>query len=204
MTTPRIGDWIQVGRSGRQFWPLDPRPEEVFIEDIICSLAKITRFNGHCISPYSVAQHSILVARQVNPEYALEAILHDGAEAFISDIPRPVKRYLVVAPEGIHGEVPFVPIEDVERRIMDCINVRFGVNSTEESRAAIHKADNQLLVTEARDLMQPLHPDWKIDWNLAEPLPERIVPWSWQDAEQRFLDKFHELSDNKFREAANN
>ena len=34
----RRGDWIQA-YTGRKFWPLDPRPEEIFIEDIAHHLA---------------------------------------------------------------------------------------------------------------------------------------------------------------------
>jgi hypothetical protein len=44
----RIGDWIQTA-SGKQFWPFDPRPEDVFIEDIAASLAQINRYNGHTV-----------------------------------------------------------------------------------------------------------------------------------------------------------
>src|ERR1700693_75116 len=63
---PRKGDWIQTF-TGRQFWPLDPRPEEVCIEDIAHGLSNECRFAGQCRSFYSVAQHSVLCARNVLP-----------------------------------------------------------------------------------------------------------------------------------------
>lgn len=64
----RHGDWMQT-YSGRKFWPVDPRPEEVFIEDIAHALSMICRFGGHSLVFYSVAQHSVLVARNLKREH---------------------------------------------------------------------------------------------------------------------------------------
>ena len=52
MIETRKGDWMQT-ISGRQFWPIDPRPEDVFIEDIAHALSMMCRFNGHCDRFYS-------------------------------------------------------------------------------------------------------------------------------------------------------
>ena len=87
--------WIQT-YTGRQFWPLAPQAEHVDIRDIAHSLAMQCRFNGHCRGFYSVAQHSVLVSQVVPPEDALWGLLHDAAEAYISDLPRPLKN---TAPE---------------------------------------------------------------------------------------------------------
>ena len=56
----RGGDWMQT-YSGFQFWPLDPRPEEIHVIDIAHSLANQCRYAGHCREFYSVAQHSVLL-----------------------------------------------------------------------------------------------------------------------------------------------
>ncbi len=53
-TSNRKGEWIQT-YTGKQFWPLDPRPEDIDIEDIAHALALTCRFNGHCDYFYSVA-----------------------------------------------------------------------------------------------------------------------------------------------------
>lgn len=57
--TQRRGDFICT-YTGRKFYPLDPRPEDVCIEDIAHALALVNRFGGHTRVPYSVAQHSVL------------------------------------------------------------------------------------------------------------------------------------------------
>lgn len=73
----------------------NPRPEDITIEDIAYSLARILRFNGHLKHQISVARHSCLVADLV-PEYlALPALLHDAHEAYLGDIVRPVKRFFI-------------------------------------------------------------------------------------------------------------
>ena len=79
--------------------PLDARPDQILIEDIAHSLSLMTRANGHCRQFYSVAQHSIncaLEARNLglSPRVQLACLLHDAAEAYIADIPRPVKHRL--------------------------------------------------------------------------------------------------------------
>lgn len=43
----RKGDWF-LTYTGIHFYPMDPRPEEVCIEDIAHALALQCRFNGHC------------------------------------------------------------------------------------------------------------------------------------------------------------
>ncbi len=85
MSDVRRGDWIQV-RSGRKFHPLDPRPEDVDINDIAHALSNLCRFTGHCTDFYSVAQHSVIASQIVPPASALAALLHDASEAYMGDI----------------------------------------------------------------------------------------------------------------------
>ena len=89
----RKGDWMQTF-TGKKFWPLDPRSDDVDIKDIAHSLALTCRFNGQCNLFYSVAQHSVFVSRLVTPSQALAALLHDSTEAYLGDIIRPIKLYL--------------------------------------------------------------------------------------------------------------
>ena len=85
----RKGDWQQTF-TGKQFWPLDPRPEEIDITDIAWSLSNQCRFLGHSSRFYSVAEHSIWVSHHCL-QFPLEGLLHDAAEAYLSDVPHPLK-----------------------------------------------------------------------------------------------------------------
>ena len=60
---------------------LDPRAEDVSIEDIAHALTNLCRYNGHCRPFYSVAEHCVHVADLCRPELHYAALLHDAAEA---------------------------------------------------------------------------------------------------------------------------
>jgi hypothetical protein len=65
------GNWIQTF-TGRQYWPLDPREGDVYIEDIAHALSLQCRFTGHCRSFYSVAEHCVRVSHVVPSEDAFD------------------------------------------------------------------------------------------------------------------------------------
>lgn len=87
--------WIQTV-SGRRFDILEPATHMVDPGDIAHHLGQLCRFTGACSRFYSVAEHSLLVARLVDEaggtdeEIAL-ALLHDAAEAYLGDVSRPLK-----------------------------------------------------------------------------------------------------------------
>jgi len=175
----RNGDWMQTF-TGRQFWPVDPRPEEVSIVDIAHALAHQCRYAGHCKSFYSVAQHSVIVSRTCDPRDALWGLLHDAAEAYLVDLPRPVKRFSDL---GAH-------YRDLEARLVRVICERFGLSVVEPP--SVKHADDVALVTEMRDLMAPPPVVWREARN-TEPLGMTIYPHSPEVAKREFLDRFEEL-----------
>ena len=82
--------------SGRKVDVVNPDPATIDITDIAWALSPMPRFSGHSIPyiPYSVAQHSIQVAKDLaslGPLVQLYGLLHDAAEAYINDLPSPVK-----------------------------------------------------------------------------------------------------------------
>ncbi len=182
----RNGDWMLTA-TGRQFWPLDPRPEEIHIEDIAHALAHQCRFGGHCRFFYSVAQHSVLVSNAVPPEHALWGLLHDAAEAYLVDLPRPIKRYSEM------GDL----YRAIEGRLMKAICYRFMLPVDEPPE--VKRADDVLLMTEKRDVMPVSEWEWRCT---AEPLPERIVPWSPNFARTMFLRRWIDLRWIDLRNAA--
>lgn len=173
----RNGDWIQT-YTGRQFWPIDPRVEDVTIEDIAHALSHQCRYSGHTEKFYSVAEHCVRVSICVPVEFALWGLLHDATEAYLIDLPRPLKRYEPI------GE----PYRDAEARLQKVICAAFGLTYPEPREVAI--ADNILLFTEKRDLMKPEPSAWA---EYAKPLDEIITPWTSSKAREKFLSRFDEL-----------
>ncbi|MBF0627783.1 MAG: phosphohydrolase [Magnetococcales bacterium] len=172
----RSGAWIQT-YSGIQFWPMDARPEEIVIEDIAHALSMLCRFNGHCRQFYSVAEHSVLVSGVVPPEQARWGLLHDAAEAYLSDIPKPVKRELPA----------FHPWED---RLLAVIATRFGLDP-DHPPEAVKQADMALLATEKSVLMGPEPAPWR---DLPAPVPGlEILALSPREAKAFFLARFAAL-----------
>lgn len=175
----RKGDWMQTF-TGRQFWPIDPRPEEVSIVDIAHSLANQCRYAGHCKSFYSVAQHSVIVSQICDPKDALWGLLHDAAEAYLVDLPRPIKRYSEL---GEH-------YRDLEANLLQVVCERFGLTLPEP--LSVKRADDVALVTEMRDLMGVPPAPWR-ESESSEPLERMLCPFSPEVAKRMFLIRFEEL-----------
>lgn len=173
--TKRLGDWMQTA-SGRQFWPMQPDPDEVAIEDIAHSLSMQCRFAGHCLRFYSVAEHSVLLSRAVAPEHALWALMHDASEAYLVDVPRPIK--------------PFLPgYRETEEAVMLAICVRFGLPF--DMPAEVKIADGRILADEALQNMAPPPVPWS---NTGAPLGVTLQFWSPEEAESQFLFAYRQLS----------
>ncbi len=170
----RVGDWSQT-YTGRRFWPLDPRPEDVEIEDIAHALSQVCRFGGHCKEFYSVAEHCVRAADFVSDEHKLVALLHDATEAYIGDVIRPLKRQLVD-----YGEI--------EQRVAHAIGQAFGLGmQLVEFPPCVEDADEIMLATEARDLMAAP----PVPWGLRLPPDSQVIhPWTPREAEIIFLDCF--------------
>jgi len=177
---PRTGNWLQTF-SGISFYPLDPQPEDINIADIAHGLAMTCRFAGQCQKFYSVAQHSVLVSQVCKPEDALWGLLHDASEAYLVDMPKPLK----ILPE-------FKWFVEVENRVQLAVSKHFGISEVQPE--SVHSADRALLMTEKRDLMLnvELRP-WQIKFD-EEPLLFVIEPLGPEEAKALFLSRFKELT----------
>lgn len=174
------GGWIQT-YTGAKVYPLDPNPVDIRLLDIAHALSHLCRYTGHSKSFYSVAQHCVHVSELVPAHAKLYALLHDGSEAFLQDIPAPLKH----TPE-------FAFYRDAEARMERCIWQAFDLPPPDEATLNLVKqADLQILATEASQLLAPLHKDWKLP---CEPLKMIIEPWSPDEARRVFLETFKELN----------
>lgn len=72
----------------------EPTEDMIDIKDIAHALSMQVRFGGHLPTAYTVAQHSVMCARGVHGEHKLTALLHDASEAYLLDIPSPIKSRL--------------------------------------------------------------------------------------------------------------
>jgi len=183
---PKQADgWIET-YCRTQFWPLTAEGH-VYLNDIAHHLALRNRFSGATDKPYSVAQHSVLVARVLEPygrDVQLQGLLHDAAEAYLPDIPRPIKQDVYLWCNGTMKE-----FSEVEDAIMQRVCEYAGCDWPPHS--AVKEADNRVCATERRDLMQSGH-DWGI-MDEIEPYSFRINPWKWSKAELKFIQMFEEL-----------
>jgi uncharacterized protein len=151
------GDWMQT-YTGRQFWPLDPRPEDVDLRDIAWSLANQCRFAGHCKRFYSVAEHSLIMERRAPDPFRLAALFHDASEAYLLDVIRPLKRFIS-------------DYATWERNINLAIAAHFGFDAAILDSEVIHLLDNRMLATEKRDVMSEPPAPWH---ELPEPFDGAI------------------------------
>lgn len=170
---PRIGSWMQLA-SGRKFWPLDPRPEEIHIEDIAAALSKLCRYGGHCKRFFSVAEHSVLMAHAAPDGMRLSALLHDASEAYLSDVIRPIKSHLT----------NYLTIEaDLERAIARRFTLPFPLP------AEVKALDERIIADERDQAMLPAPQTWA-QWTPVPPLGVTIEFWTPQKAEYEFLAAF--------------
>ena len=126
-----------------------PRPEDIHLEDIARALSLTVRWRGFSKKGsvgeglvINVAAHSIGVADALEPKHRIHGLLHDAAEAYISDIPTPWKQR---APELGLMEL------DVLFVIYDALGVP---QPDEEAVTAVHLADSLVGERERRVLFE--------------------------------------------------
>jgi hypothetical protein len=176
----RSGDFIQT-YTGKQFWPLDPRPDDVDIHDIAHALSSICRFNGHTRQFYSVAEHSVFVALYAPIEHRVAALLHDASEAYLCDLPRPIKNCVTGYAEAEH-------------KVMAVIAEKFGF--TLPLPEIVKSLDTRILLDEREAFMVPTDHDWGFN---VEPLGAQLRGWYPPDAEAAFLQVFYDLGEKVVR-----
>lgn len=131
--------------SGVTMYPLAPKVTDFHIEDIAHALSLMTRANGHFIRFYSVGQHCLACskegeARGYSSRVCLALLLHDGSEAYLSDITRPVK---ISLPNYV----------EIEKNLQKVMYQAFGLDDlSEEELRQISVVDDAMLYYEFENL----------------------------------------------------
>lgn len=174
---PRTDDnWICTF-TGRRFWPLNPRAEDLDIRDIAHALSNLCRFTGQSRHFYSVAQHCVLASEWCPPSIAKWCLIHDAAEAYINDIARPVKRF-------------FPLLKKAEQQILWMLSVSHDLPWP--MPAEVHDVDMRMLATERRDVMGTATGHW-VSLERVKPFPDPIEAVEPLTAEAMFLARFGKL-----------
>jgi len=149
---PDPGAWLSCYSGGR-FYPFAPRVQDVRLVDLAHHLATSTRWLGALHTPLSIAQHSVNVgamARALAPSAVVGAmaelagLVHDTGEAYVGDMPRPIKR-------------AFPAFVLAENRALAVVLEALGIAELRGSSAwaLALQCDRALLATEARDNLGP-------------------------------------------------
>lgn len=177
--------WISTW-TGRQVYPLDPKPEQICLEDIAHGLAHKCRYNGQS-KFYTVAEHSVHLSdwcqEHGDRRLALYALLHDAAEAYLPDVTAPIK--------PLFGE--FKRCED---RMLGVIFQRLGIQPIGQFNASIIKEADARICLNERDVVLPNHrPEIKWPVDDLEPLDGvSIFCWPPDEALDNFMTVYMELT----------
>jgi hypothetical protein len=177
--------------SGARFNPFAPDPTAISVDDIAQALANLCRFGGHCRAFYSVAQHSCHVADVVAGQGGTAdethwALLHDAAEAYLGDLPQPIKQHSRL------GEL----YREAELRLQEAICRRFGLPPAPPP--IVKEVDRGMLAAERSMLMLDFWA-WP-ELSGIEPVAIEIDPWPPPRAASEFRLRHDELTRRRQRE----
>lgn len=167
-----------------KFYPGDPSPSMIDIEDIAHALSLTNRFSGHSRFPLSVARHSINCSLMAPPEKQMEALLHDATEAYISDISRPTKKLL--------NEYVQLEANIYKKAIAPAFNLPLELSEE------VLEIDNRMLVTEGMALLDDY--SW-VENIVGDPYPfstDMIRERHWREDKIDFLSRYEEIKKATF------
>lgn len=183
--------------SGKVVNPTQLKVDDVVFDDLVHSISGLCRFNAHISDFYSVAQHSVLVAEyasskaetvKMKKDLKLASLCHDLSEAFIGDIPAPVKPFISICCFGEN-----VNIREYEkaatRVILKSLDLYYLHGLIEDDNGIVHNADRVLCNSESFYLR-----GYKINENLPI-VEDKIVPMSPKDSYQYFMKYWNELNE---------
>jgi len=153
--------------SGKYIDVFEPKEDDILIEDIAHALSNQCRFGGHLLWYYSVAQHSWQCSKLADQENKLAALMHDASEAYLLDIPSPIKRQLA-------------NYKELEDNLMKIIAKKFGFQYPFHPQ--IKEIDKYMLELEWERLM------------LGNEVTIDLIPTSPEMSKRLFIEEYRKLS----------
>ena len=195
---------------GKEFYPLDPKLEDIHIVDIAHAISMKCRYTGHSRFFYSVAQHSVLLTRYIRHELENGAIGtwvdpnpghsdEDALDVAGSLVKSPVQRWALMH-DASEAYLPDVagPIKahingfiEIENRLLEVIAERFKLG---EHPKDLSFYDRMMYWREREVLLDRV--DWVALRQDVVPVPARmrlLVPiesWSPERAKNEFMHEF--------------
>lgn len=179
--------WIQT-YTGRRFYPLNPRASDIYLPDIARGLAQTCRYNRQTCYFYTTAQHSVLMARAIQEDHPNNwgafdlALLHDAVDAYLPDVPTPIKPLLT-------------ELKAIELHLEEVIMERFDLPTKAQDPALwalVKSYDNRICLNE-RAVVVTTNGVSMEDWLHGkgtpdmQPLDLLVEPWGVEKAFDQFL-----------------
>lgn len=171
--------------GGTHFEPTEPDIRKIHITDIAHALSLLCRGNGHVKIFFSVGQHCIRCAREAeargySERVVLACLLHDASEAYMSDVPRPFKKYLK-------------EYKVFENRLLDVVYTKYlGSTLTEEEERLVKSVDDDLLYYDMLYLLGEYMSDTAP--KLMTEFDYEFIPF--EVVEKEYLELFERITDN--------
>jgi len=131
--------------------------ESIFtLGDVAQGLANTCRFSGQTTVFYSVAEHAVGVAERLEAQgygimCQLAGLHHDDSEAFITDVPRPIK---ILLPDYMK----------LEKKVMEVVLNGLGLSDLDIHDPAVKEADDWMLAQEAGEMLPSRGEPWSVGW----------------------------------------
>lgn len=171
---------IETHPTGRYFDFVAPTAEQIDVRDIACALSNTCRFGGHVSRFYSVAEHAVRASwwvrdRGYSRGAQLAALHHDSHEAYLGDIPTPLKKRI--------GPLYTRLAEEIDALIGEVIGVVLPLYCP-----STKKADDYMLRVEAGQLKKSRGIGSQWPWGAAEALhTDERLGWYPREAEGMFM-----------------
>lgn len=182
----RTTQWMETHAGKQLFLPVTE--DMIDIEDIAHALSFQCRYAGHTLRFYSVSEHCCLISDYVfrnspnlepneRRKLALQGLMHDASEAYLVDIPKPIKPFLT-------------NYRELEQQIEVVVADKYGFEYPYHS--VVKEADCRILLDERAALFNWSGHDWELP--VDKPLGVHIEALAPYEAKAEFLKRFHDYA----------